>query len=212
MRIGLFGGTFDPVHYGHLLLAESCREQCRLDRVVFVPAGIPPHKRDRELTPGDARVEMLWLAIAGCEAFEVSRYEVDRTDVSYTIAALRHFQQQAPGAELSLLVGADMLLDLPHWREAEAICEAAVVVAVRRGGVGEPDFDSLAGIASPERIALFRSRQVVMPAVGFSSSELRRRAGDGRSLRFLTPRAVEAYLHTHGLYRPSESPSRWIGS
>jgi nicotinate-nucleotide adenylyltransferase len=207
MRIGLFGGTFDPVHYGHLLLAESCREQCRLDRVVFVPAGIPPHKRDRELTPGDARVAMLSLAVAGCEAFEVSRYEVDRTEVSYSVTTLRHFQRQTPDAELSLLVGADMLLDLPRWREAEAICAAAVIVAVRRGGVGEPDFAALAQIASPERIALFRSRQVVMPAVDFSSSDLRRRAGDGRSLRFFTPRAVEEYLRAHNLYRPSESPS-----
>jgi nicotinate-nucleotide adenylyltransferase len=201
MRVGLFGGTFDPVHYGHLLLAESCREQCRLDRVVFVPAGKPPHKRDRELTPGDARVEMLQLALSGCEAFEVSRFEVDRAEVSYTIQTLRRFHQQSPEAELSLLVGADMLHDLPQWREAEAICGMAVVVAVERGGVRPPEFGVLDPVASAERIALFQSRRVVMPALDLSSSDLRRRAAEGQSLRFLTPRAVEEYIRAHGLYR-----------
>ena len=104
MRLGLFGGSFDPVHYGHLLLAECCREQCRLDRVWFLPAAVPPHKQGRQLTPAAARIEMLQLAIAGHEAFGVDRYEVDRGGVSYTVDTLRHFRGgdpdgvDAPGA------------------------------------------------------------------------------------------------------------------
>src|SRR3972149_908469 len=115
MRLGVFGGSFDPVHYGHLLLAECCREQCRLDRVWFVPAGIPPHKRDEELSPGTMRAEMLKLAVAGNEHFAVSRFEIDGDEVSYTVDTLRPFHDQEPEAELFLLVGADLLDDLPGW-------------------------------------------------------------------------------------------------
>ena len=118
MRLGMFGGTFDPVHYGHLLLAECCREQCRLDAVWFLPAAVPPHKQDRELTPAGRRIEMLELAIAGNPAFSVCRYETDRGGVNYTVDTLTHFRDEDPGRELFFLLGADMLLDLPHWRNA----------------------------------------------------------------------------------------------
>ena len=154
MRLGIFGGTFDPVHYGHLLLAECCREQCRLDAVWFLPAAVPPHKQDRELTPAGQRIEMLELAIAGNPAFSVCRYETDRGGVNYTVDTLTHFRDEDPGRELFFLVGADMLLDLPHWRNAPRVCELALPVVVRRPGCGPIDFDCLRGIASPERIEL----------------------------------------------------------
>ena len=109
MRLGIFGGTFDPVHYGHLLLAECCREQCRLDAVWFLPAAVPPHKQDRELTPAAQRIEMLELAIAGNPAFSVCRYETDRGGVNYTVDTLAHFHEEDPSRELFFLLGADML-------------------------------------------------------------------------------------------------------
>lgn len=200
MRLGLFGGSFDPVHYGHLLLAECCREQCRLDRVWFLPAAVPPHKQGRQLTPAAARIEMLQLAIAGHEGFGVDRYEVDRGGVSYTVDTLRHFRGEDPEGELFLLMGADMLHDLPQWREAEKICQLAILVVARRPGVGELDFGCLAGLASPERIELARRHQVDMPQIGLSSTEIRRRLAEGLSIRYRSPRAVEKYIETHQLY------------
>lgn len=201
MRLGLFGGSFDPIHLGHLLLAESAREQCRLDRVVFLPAAVPPHKQEQRRTPAPPRVEMLELATGGHEAFEVSRFEADRGGVNYTVDSLRHFRQVHPEAELFFLMGGDMLHDLPNWREAGEVCRLAIPVAVRRPGAPEPDFQALADLATPERIELFRQHQVEMPAIGISASEIRRRVAAGRSIRFWTPRAVERYIETHGLYR-----------
>ena len=119
MRLGIFGGSFDPVHYGHLLLAESCREQCRLDEVWFVPAAAPPHKRSRELTAGQHRIEMLRLAVGGHAAFQVSTLEIERGGLSYTVDTLAEIQQHQPAAELFLLMGADSLVDLPSWREPD---------------------------------------------------------------------------------------------
>jgi nicotinate-nucleotide adenylyltransferase len=201
MRLGIFGGSFDPIHYGHLLLAECCREQCRLDAVWFLPAAVPPHKRDRELTPAAQRIEMLELAIAGNPAFSVCRYETDRGGVNYTVDTLSHFREEDPNRELFFLLGADMLLDLPHWRSAERVCEMAVPVAVHRPGASPIDFECLRAIVSPERIELIRRHQVEMPEVGTSGTELRRRVNLGQSIRYRVPRAVEMYIATHGLYR-----------
>ena len=134
MRLGIFGGTFDPVHYGHLLVAESCREQLRLDEVWFLPAAVPPHKQQRELTPGSQRIEMLELAIGGHAAFRVCRYEIDRGGVSYTVDTLAHFRQEHADAEMFFLLGADSLRDLPGWREPVRLCELATPVVVGRVG------------------------------------------------------------------------------
>ncbi len=120
MRLGIFGGTFDPVHYGHLLLAECCREQCRLDAVWFLPAATPPHKLGEELSPARQRIEMLELAIAGNPAFSVCRHEADCGGVNFTIDTLAHLHEEDPNRELFFLMGADMLADLPNWREPRA--------------------------------------------------------------------------------------------
>ncbi|GAG03859.1 unnamed protein product, partial [marine sediment metagenome] len=111
MRIGLFGGTFDPVHFGHLLLAECCREQCRLDEVWFLPTATPPHKQDRQPTAAEHRVEMLELATSGNPAFSVCRHEIERSGVNYSVDTLAHFHAEDPSRELFFLMGADMLLD-----------------------------------------------------------------------------------------------------
>jgi nicotinate-nucleotide adenylyltransferase len=205
LRLGIFGGTFDPVHYGHLLLAECCREQCRLDAVWFLPAAVPPHKQDRELTPANQRIEMLELAIAGNPAFSVCRYDADRGGVSYSVDTLGHFHEEDPSRELFFLMGADMLADLPHWRNAPQVCELALPIVVCRPGCGPIDFDCLRGIAAPERIELMRRSQVEMPEIGTSGTQLRHRVSLGQSIRYRVPRAVEAYIETHRLYcRPEE--------
>jgi len=201
MRLGLLGGTFDPVHYGHLLLAESAREQCKLDRVWFLPTATPPHKQGIRPTPAEQRIEMLELAIAGNEAFGVSRYEVDRGGVSYTVQTLRHYREEVPEAELYFLMGADMLHDLPRWREASAVCELALPVAVQRAGEAPLDFSVLSSITFPERIDVISGCHVEMPGIGISGTDIRQRVALGRSIRYLLPRAVEKYIETHGLYR-----------
>src|SRR5262245_22067300 len=117
MRIGIFGGTFDPVHLGHLILAENCREQGRLDQVWFIPAPAPPHKLDRSITSFERRVEMLQLALAGNPAFQINEVEKDRSGPSYTVDTLAELQHRHPGDEFFLLIGSDTLADLPAWRE-----------------------------------------------------------------------------------------------
>lgn len=201
MRLGILGGSFDPVHYGHLLLAESAREQCQLDQLWFLPAAVPPHKQDRVLTPAEHRVAMLELAIAGEPAFSVCRYEVERGGVNYTFETLSRIKAEYPTSELFFILGADMLHDLPHWREPGQICQLAILVVVARSGVGQPDFSLLSGIAAPERIELMRAHQVVMPQIGISSSDLRKRIARQSSVRFQTPRAVEEYIRIRGLYQ-----------
>ncbi len=201
MRLGLFGGTFNPVHVGHLLLAECCLEQCRLDQVWFMPTAVPPHKQGRAVAPSEARIEMLELAVGGHPSFAVSRFETDRGGVNYTVDTLAHFRDEDPEGELFFLMGADMLDDLPNWRNAARVCELAVPVAVHRPGSPALDFQRLAGIATPERIELFQNSQVEMPRIEISSTDIRRRVAAGQSIRYRTPRAVEKYIETHGLYR-----------
>ena len=200
MRQGVFGGTFDPVHFGHLLLAECCRDRCRLDQVWFLPAAVPPHKQGRELTPANVRIEMLELAIAGNPAFAVSRYETDRGGVNYTADTLAHFHDEQPERELFFLLGADMLRDLPRWREPGRICNLAMPIAVRRAGEPPVDLTLLAGLVSPERLEQMRQYVVEMPEIGLSGTELRNRVAAGQSIRYHTPRAVEMYIKENGLY------------
>jgi nicotinate-nucleotide adenylyltransferase len=201
MRLGIFGGTFDPVHYGHLLLAECCREQCRLDAVWFLPTARPPHKPDRVPTLVEQRIEMLELAIVGNSAFSVCRYEAERGGVNYTADTLAHFQAEDPGRELFFLLGADMLSDLPRWHEPSRVCELALLTAVCRPGRGPLDFDALQGIALPDRIEQMRRHCVEMPLMDISSADLRRRIAAGESIRYRTPRAVEAFIASRNLYR-----------
>ncbi len=201
MRLGVFGGSFDPVHYGHLLLAESCREQLGLEKVLFVPAGQPPHKRQRPLTPVEHRLAMLELAIGGEPGFEICRYEIERQEVSYTVETLRFLKGQLPQADLFLLVGADMLNDLPNWREAAEICRLAIPVGVRRAGMPLPCLDSLRAIMEPSRFEKVVQLHVDMPQIELSASDIRARVAAGKSIRFRVPKAVEMYILQHGLYK-----------
>ena len=201
MRLGIFGGSFDPVHYGHLLLAECCREDCRLDQVWFVPAALSPHKRQGAVASPAQRIDMLRLATGGQETFVVSTLEIDRGGISYTVETLEAIHREQPEAELFFLMGADSLADLPTWREPGRICELASPIVVRRAGAPEPDFSSLAPLVAPDRLEAIRQLRVEMPAVNLRASDLRRRIAAGHSIRYRTPRAVEKYIEAQGLYR-----------
>ena len=200
MRLGLFGGTFDPVHYGHLLLAECCREQCSLDQVWFVPCGHPPHKR-RELTPGPARIDMLYLAISGYAPFAICPLEIERPGISYSVDTLSEVRRLQPTAELFFMMGGDSLHDLPTWREPARILELATLVVVRRPQSPAPDFSLLDALVPAGQSAPRRHLVVDMPQIDTSSRGLRERVAAGQSIRFRTPRAVEKYIETHGLYK-----------
>jgi len=201
MRLGIYGGSFDPVHYGHLLLAECARETLQLDEVWLIPAAVPPHKQTRELAPAKHRLAMLELALAGHEQIKSSHLEIDPAGISYSVDTLTAINDQHPNATLFLLMGADSLHDLPTWRDPKQICELATIAVVRRGGSPEPDFSVLKPVVSDERLETIRASQVQMPLIELSSTDLRHRAATGQSLRYRTPRAVEKYIETHGLYR-----------
>ena len=205
MRIGLYGGSFDPVHQGHLIVAECCREQARLDKVLFLPAAVPPHKQDRPLAEAAHRVEMLKLAIGGHPAFAVSTDEIDRGGVSYTVDTLARLEAAHPADELLLILGPDALADLPTWREPATILARAEIIAVEREGVDDISAivatPKLAALLGPERAQRIVETRVTCPAIGIRASDLRAAIAAGRSIRYRTPRAVEQYIAAHGLYQ-----------
>lgn len=200
MRLGVFGGTFDPVHVGHLILAEQCREQGRLDQVLFVPAARPPHKEEGALTPFDKRAEMLALAIAGHVVFRIEDMEKDRPGPSYTIETLELLQAKHASAELVLIVGSDTLHDLAQWREPARILELAGLLAARRPGWPMKTAEQVARELNLDARKPPRLQEVIMPLIEISSRDLRRRLAEGRSVRFMIPRAVEAYIAERRLY------------
>ncbi len=203
MRLGLFGGTFDPVHYGHLLLAETARESICLDQVWFVPAAVPPHKQSKQIADAARRVEMLRLATAGHAAFDLTTLEIDRGGVSYTVDTLEFLKQEDPARELFLLLGTDSLVDLPTWHQPGRICELAQLIIARRSGTDEVDLTELRNCLAGRQNRLV-VHQIEMPRIDLSSSEIRRRVASGHSIRFRTPRAVEKYIETAQLYLATE--------
>jgi nicotinate-nucleotide adenylyltransferase len=207
MRVGIFGGTFDPVHLGHLMVAEQCREQGRLDQVWFVPAPRPPHKLDRAVSPFGQRVEMLALAIAGNPAFRIDEIEKERTGPSYTADTLQLFHQRQPELDLSLLIGSDCLPDLPRWHQPEQIVERAALLVVARPGWPILSVEELRDSLNLGGEVPLRMQVVPVPLIDLSSTDLRRRAGAGHSLRYLVPRAVECYVQEKRLYANEPRPS-----
>jgi nicotinate-nucleotide adenylyltransferase len=196
MRLGLFGGTFDPIHLGHLILAEQCRESCSLDRVWFVVAGEPPHKR-RERTAVAHRLEMARIAVAGHPAFAVSEIEATRPGPHYSVETLESVRRQHLDDELFFLIGADSLNDLPSWREPLRIAQLATIVVVNRPGIEQVDAGRLPSFGPGSREIVL----VTIPSIGIASSDLRRRAEEGKTIRYMVPRGVEAYIEAQGLYR-----------
>jgi nicotinate-nucleotide adenylyltransferase len=188
MKIGLFGGSFDPVHLGHLLVARAAREELGLDRVMFVPAAQSPFKPGWPPAPAD-RLRLLRLALAGETGCRVDDLEIRRGGVSYTIDTLRHFAEEFSGAELFYLIGADQVAQLPQWREAGELARLAEFAVVPRPG------EEAAKLPPP-----FRGRPLRGVPVAFSSSEIRSRVKAGLSITHLTPAAVAEAVARAKLY------------
>jgi nicotinate-nucleotide adenylyltransferase len=201
VRVGVFGGTFDPIHVGHLILAEQCREQANLDEVLFVPAARPPHKQNVTLTSFERRAEMIALAISGQPAFRLNEMEKDRPGPSYTVDTLRILTERQPPSELFLILGSDAVHDLPGWRDPSGILRLATLLINARPGWDLPPLDTLSQTLGCREDAPVRAVVVHSPLVDISSRDIRQRLAAGKSIRYLVPRAVEAYIHDKKLWR-----------
>lgn len=189
MRLGVYGGAFDPPHLGHLVAASDAATALALDRVVWVPAAVHPFKRGRVGAEAALRLEMVQAAIAGDPRFAADGLELERAGPSYTVDTLRALHARHPGAELYFLTGADNLRELHLWREPDEVARLARLVVLARGGEGVP------------ADARYPAQCVAVTRVDLSSTEVRRRVQDGESIRYLVPDAVRALIERHGLYR-----------
>ncbi len=199
-RIGIFGGSFDPIHNGHLLLAELCRESLGLDKVLFLLASVSPFKVDKQPASNKDRTEMLRLAIGGNSSFEMDLREIERGGVSFTIDSVRSIAEENQGAELFLLMGADALADIAKWREPAELFRLVTPCVIARGGVSEPNWAVLETYIEPKRLEESIRNKVVGPQIEISSFDLRQRTKQGKSIRYQVPPAVEVYLREHSLY------------
>lgn len=201
-RWGILGGTFDPIHDGHLAIAESAREELDLAGVLFVPAGLPPHKPDRIVSAPSHRAAMVELAIADDPAFRLSRVELDRSGPSYSVDTVRLLQEADPESSperFVFIVSVEALASLHTWREPRRLLELSVLAVVPRLGARSPGRAWIAEhFPGQEDRVLFLDG----PELGHSASDIRRRASQGRSIRYLVPSAVEAYIKEHSLYAP----------
>ena len=192
MRLGILGGTFDPVHIGHLIAAESAREAFALDRVLFVPAYQPPHKSTPPEASGMSRLKMVEVAIRSHIAFSVSDVEIRRQGTSYTVDTLLELSKTHPTAKLYYILGADLLQDLERWHRWETAVDLATFVGVHRPGTEVKEI--------PDRIR-GAVKQMEIPAVAVSSTLIRARVAEGKSIRYLVPAPVQDIIEEEGLYR-----------
>jgi len=193
LKVGLMGGTFDPIHYGHLLAAETAREACGLDEVWFIPSYQPPLKNGEPEAEGRSRLEMVYRAIDFQPHFRAMDIELERGGVSYSIDTVRALQELYPGRAFSCIVGSDRVNDLPRWHRIEELAQLVDFIGVERPG--EPiDKDRLPTFISA------KLRVARMPQIGISSTDIRERRAEGRSIRFLVPEKVYSFIKRNGLY------------
>ncbi|HEV3000379.1 MAG TPA: nicotinate-nucleotide adenylyltransferase [Solirubrobacteraceae bacterium] len=195
--MGILGGSFNPPHLGHLVMAQEAHSQLGLDVVVLMPVASPPHK-EMDGDPGaEARLRMCELAVAKDDRFAVSRLEVDRGGPSYTVDTLRRIHEAAPGDDLTFIVGGDMAHSLPAWREPEAVLELATVAVGERDGAARDEVaERVASLAGADRVRFFD-----MPRIGVSSTDVRRRVRELRPIRYLVPDDVVRAIGAEGWYR-----------
>lgn len=197
-RIGIMGGTFDPIHHGHLVTAEEALVQFNLDKVIFMPTGQPVAKSHERVTPAEHRYLMTVLATATNPDFEVSRMEVDREGPTYTVDTLRALRAHYGAAtELFFITGADAVWEILTWKDPAEVAGLATFIAATR-----PGYDLARGLQMHERLATgFSIEHIEVPALAISSTDLRRRVAERRPIRYLTPEPVVAYILKNGLYR-----------
>ncbi len=198
MKIGILGGTFDPVHNGHIKVAEAVMAQLDLAKVIFVPAGQPWLKSDSPVSPAKHRVEMVRLAIADCSGFELSLIEINRPGPSYTVDTIEELRAKpGSGNELFFILGWDSLAQLPKWKEPSRLIEVCRLVAVPRPGYKSPDLNQMETL-----IPGLLSRLIIQdkPEIDVSATQIRRRVAEGLSIRDLVPMPVAEYIKQHRLY------------
>jgi nicotinate-nucleotide adenylyltransferase len=201
MRLGLMGGTFDPPHYGHLVIAEEARLVFGLDRVDFVTSADPPHKQGREISPAEHRYAMTLLSVASNPFFRVSRREIERSGPSYSVDTLREYGREWPGAELFFITGADAILEILTWHRADEAVRLCTFIAATRPGY---DLSRMERVLPPEYLA--RIRTVSVPGIEISSTDIRERLRQGQSIRYLVAEPVEQYIATYCLYKGEGGP------
>ncbi|HWE32395.1 MAG TPA: nicotinate-nucleotide adenylyltransferase [Solirubrobacteraceae bacterium] len=197
MRVGILGGTFNPPHLGHLVCAQEAYLQLGLDRVILIPARIPPHKPVDDEPGAEHRLELCRAAVEGDDRFEVSDLELSRDGPSYTVDTLQALIRRAPDTELFMIVGGDVAAGLPSWHEPERVLSlATLAVAKRRGTTRARVEQALASLPGGERAVFFR-----MPRIAISSTLVRRRVRQGEPIKYFVPDAVAQYIERHRLYQ-----------
>ncbi len=196
--VGLMGGTFNPIHYGHLVAAEAARDAFNLDQVIFIPSGQPPHKSNVFVADPEHRYLMTFLAIVPNQHFELSRVEIDRPGPSYTIQTLQYFAEQDPTVKWYFITGADAILDILTWHQPEKMFRYAEFIAASRPGYSLDKIFALEHRLGSERMQ--RIHPLEVPALAISSSQIRERLAQGLSIKYLVPEAVEHYIAKNRVY------------
>jgi nicotinate-nucleotide adenylyltransferase len=206
VRIGLFGGTFNPIHTAHLVLAEQARDVLGLKQVIFVPAKVPPHKRNHTLARPEHRMEMARLAIQGNRRFTLSDIEVKRSGPSYSVDTVEAMRRRfGARCELLFLIGSDTIPELPKWHRIDELLDRCVIVPLTRPGVDVPPVEKLATELGAHQARGILDRMIEMPLIGISATAVRRRVDEGRSVRYLVPDSVADYIAEKGLYKGSRA-------
>ncbi len=204
----LFGGSFDPVHIGHLIISRFVAETLRVERIVLIPAAVPPHKPDRRLAPAADRLAMCRLAVAGDPAFEVSEWELQQSGPNYTLNTVDHFRAGlSADSRIFWLIGMDSLAELSSWYRVEALVERCVIVTAARCGFDDGALSRLAGRLSPPQIERLRQHILPTPRIDVSATDIRARVAAGHSIRHLVPEPVERYIAQRGLYQHADQSS-----
>ena len=203
-EVAIFGGSFNPVHLGHLIVAECCLEQAHLDRVLFMPAAIPPHKQDSPLANCEDRAQMLRLALAGHDRLEVSLDECNRGGVSYTVDTVNDLVARNPNDNFSLILGPDALADLPSWRKPAEILSTIKILAIERHGIDDIEHTlqkpQLKAILSKTQSHQIQTKRILVPQIGIRAKQIRKAIAAGNSTRFRIPRDVEQFIMRKQLY------------
>lgn len=200
-KIGIMGGTFDPIHFGHLVISEVSRFEFDLEKIIFIPTGVPPHKATYMVTNPEHRYNMVQLAIEDNPNFEISPIEIERPGPSYTVDTLRQLVNNYPDTEFYLITGADAILEITTWKSFEQLAELCYFIAATRPGYQNENFLKQIKILPgklPEKIF-----PIEVPGVAVSSTEIRKRIAQGKPIKYLLPQKIENYIFQNRLYHPN---------
>jgi nicotinate-nucleotide adenylyltransferase len=200
-RIGLMGGSFDPVHAGHLIIAQDAAERLELSEVVFIPAAIPPHKQHLQQADIEHRLNMLNLAVESDIRFSISDIEMQRGGVSYTIETVKAFKELQPNADYVLIIGSDTLIDLHNWYNIDELLDLCDVATLLRPGMASTDTIAQQIQVTDRYKSALMANIIETHLIGISSTEIRMRVAEGLGIRYLVPPEVEMYIFEHGLYK-----------